>query len=95
MIPNEAWIIAKNGPVNRIPHATIHRYLQTIGVQRTAKIVPSGVSDSVTIHLYDLSDPQRLRAASAETFPAPPLPAYPIAGCRDWSGDAHLTPKRE
>ena len=87
------WIIAKNGPVNRIPHATIHRYLETIGIRRSSKIVRSGVSDSVSLHLYDLSDPQRLRAASADTFPAPPLPAYPIAGCRDWGGDAHLTPK--
>ena len=87
---DRVWIIAKNGPVNRVPHATIHKYLQTIGVRRESKIVPSGVSDSLSIDLYDLSDPQRLRAASAETFPAPPLPKYPVTGCRDWSGDARL-----
>lgn len=85
------WIIAKNAPVNRVPYATIHRYLQTIGVRRSSMTTVSGVSDSVTLDLYELNDPQRLGAASAETFPAPPLPRYPVPGCRDWGGDARLT----
>ena len=84
------WILAKNGPVNRVPHKAIRDYLQTIGVLRSSTLVPSGVADSVTLDLYDLSDPQRLRAASSATFPVKPLPAYPIPGCRDWGGEAKL-----
>ena len=87
------WILAKNGPANRVAHAELHRYLETIGVRRATTLVPSGVSDSLSLDLYDLSDPQRLRAASAETFPLAPLPPYPTPGCRDWSGDARLTAK--
>jgi hypothetical protein len=85
------WILAKNGAVNRVAYATMHRYLETIGVRRATTRVPSGVIDALTLDLYDLSDPNRLRAASAETFPAPPLPPYPTPGCRDWSGEARLT----
>lgn len=84
------WILAKNGVVNRVPYATMHRYLQTIGVRVTSVQARSGVIDSISLDLYDLSDPGRLRSASAETFPAPPLPKYPAPGCRDWSGDAAL-----
>lgn len=88
---NRVWILAKNGPVNRVPHAAMHRYLSTIGVRQDSLLVPSGVTDSVSLDLYDLSDPARLRAAAAETFTVLEMPQYPKPGCRDWSGDARLT----
>ena len=52
------------------------------------------MTDSVTLELYDLSDPARLRAASAETLAVAPMPEYPKPGCRDWSGDAGLIAHR-
>jgi hypothetical protein len=40
---------------------------------------------SVSIELYDLSDPTRLRVATADSFPMPPMPADPRPGCRGWT----------
>jgi hypothetical protein len=91
---SRVWVLAKNGPAVRVPHEAIHRYLNTIGVLRDSRIVHSGVTDPVTLELYDLSDPARLRAASAETIAVAPMPEYPKPGCRDWSGDAGLIAHR-
>ena len=84
------WLLSKNGPATRVSRAATKQYLDTIGVRRSSLTVPSGVSDSLTLELYDLSVPSRLRTASAETFPVAPMPDYPKPGCRDWSGDARL-----
>jgi len=89
------WVLSKNGPATRVAGDAIHRYLSTIGVLRDSKVVPSGVTDPLTLELYDLSDPARLRAASAGTFAVAPMPEYPKPGCRDWSGDPHLAAPRQ
>ncbi len=87
---SRVWVIARYGPAMRVPREAIARYLTTIGVLRDSKVVRSGVTDPVTLELYDLSDPARLSAASAETLAVAPMPEYPKPGCRDWSGDPHL-----
>jgi hypothetical protein len=45
---------------------------------------PSLLWDVVSVELYDLSDPERLRAASAETFDVAPMPPASRPGCRPW-----------
>jgi len=55
-------------------HDAAQRYLDTIGQRRDALTLPSTVMGSVSIELWDLSDPERLGSASAATFPVPPLP---------------------
>ena len=89
------WILSKNGPATRAAMHTMSHYLNTIGILRDSLSVHSGVSDAITLELYDLSDPARLRAASAETVAVTPIPDYPKSGCRDWSGDALLIARPE
>lgn len=84
------WILARTGPAYRVPREAMVRYLDTIGVKRESLVVESGVSDPLVLELFDLSNPARLRAASADTFPVTPMPDYPKPGCRDWSGDPRL-----
>jgi hypothetical protein len=84
------WILAKTGPAYRVPREAMRHYLTTIGVRNEALVVKSGVTDPLELELFDLSDPTRLRAASAETFPVQAMPEYPKPGCRDWSGEARL-----
>ena len=84
------WILSRSGPAYRVPREAMARYLGTIGVKREALVVESSVGHPLELELFDLSDPVRLRAASAETFPVKPMPDYPRPGCRDWSGDARL-----
>ena len=81
------WFLWRLGPAYVVPLAATRRYLDTIGIRRDTLVVPSGVHTPITLDLYDLSDPVRLRSASAETFDAPPMPDDPKPGCRDWSGD--------
>lgn len=82
------WMFYRSGPAYRVPREAMRQYLDTIGVEHDSLSVASQVSEPMFLVLYDLSDPARLRAASAETFPVPEMPAYPKPGCRDWSGDA-------
>ena len=84
------WVLSKNGPTTRVPREAMQRYLNTIGILRSSWAVPSGVTQPLTLELYDLSDPARLTSASSETFAVEPIPAYPRSGCRDWSGDPRL-----
>jgi hypothetical protein len=90
---SRVWIIGRYGPAMQIPRKAIDRYLSTIGVRRDSRVSRSGVTDPITLDLWDLSDPARLRAATAETLDVVPMPAYPKPGCRDWSGDARLIPR--
>lgn len=83
---DRVWLLTKGSPALRGARETMGRYLDTIGVRRESRVIRSSVSEPLTLELYDLSDPARLRAASAETFPAPAMPVYPKPGCRDWSG---------
>lgn len=87
---SRVWVLSRNGPVMLVPREAIHRYLNTIGILRDSRVVRSGVTDPLTLELYDLSDPARLSAASAETVAVAPMPVYPTPGCRDWTGDPHL-----
>lgn len=80
------WVITKDSPAYRPAHDAVRRYLSTIGVHRDSLVQHQVVSDPSRLDLYDLSDPARLRAASAETFPVQPMLAYPKPGCRDWRG---------
>jgi hypothetical protein len=51
----------------------VEAYLSTIGTARESMAVPSEIPlDPVSARLFDLSDPARLEAASAETFPLSP-----------------------
>ena len=85
------WMLTKGGPVYRVPHEAMRRYLDAIAVRRDFVYVPSAVgqgpADGLTVALYDFSDPVRLRSASSETFPVKPMPAYPKPGCREWGYD--------
>jgi hypothetical protein len=78
------WILAGAGTPFRVPRGVIQSYLNTIGVKKDSLSLPSLTAGSVSIELYDLSDPVRLNAATADKFPAPPMPADPRPGCRDW-----------
>jgi hypothetical protein len=85
------WVLTKNVPPLHVPNEAVRTYLSTIGTRREVVATRSAVNHQLTLELYDLSDPLRLRAASAETFPVGKMPRYPRPGCRDWSGEAALT----
>jgi hypothetical protein len=85
------WVLTKNVPPLHVPNEAVRKYLSTIGVRRDLVATRSAVNHQLTLELYDLSDPLRLRTASAETIPVGTMPRYPKPGCRDWSGEAALT----
>lgn len=77
------WLISGAAVRFLVPREAIRSYLGTIGVRRESLSRPSLLFDVVSVELYDLSDAERLRAASAESFEvAPMLPPRP--GCRPW-----------
>ncbi len=78
------WFFASSVPPFQPARRTIERYLETIGVRREAIAVPSAAPlNPVGVTLFDLSDPARLAAASAESFPPEPLGDWrPL--CGDW-----------
>ena len=81
------WVVTSAVPPLRPPQRNLARYLQTIGTRREGLAVPSIIFGPSTVDLSDLSDPARLRAASAATFPVEPmLPNFP-PGCRGPGGD--------
>jgi hypothetical protein len=47
--------------------------------------LPSLTLGSVSIEPYHLSDATGLRAATADSFAVPPVPADPRVGCREWT----------
>ncbi len=79
------WVLAGSGRPFAPMHAAVRRYLGTIGVKKDSFYLPSLTLGSVGIELYDLSDPNRLSAASAETFPVSGAHFDPRPGCRDWA----------
>lgn len=79
------WVLAGAGRPLAAVRGAVRKYLGTIGVLRDAKAPPSMLYGSTTVELYDLSDPTRLAAANAETFPMPPMPRDTKVSCRDWS----------
>src|SRR5580704_2941362 len=78
------WVVSGSTRPFRVARASVMKYLNTIGVKKDSLELPSLTMTSVSVELYDLSDPARLQAASAESFPVPPMPNDPRPGCRDW-----------
>jgi hypothetical protein len=78
------WVLSAATRPFRVARASVLRYLNTIGVKKDSVEFPSLTMTSVSVELYDLSDPARLQAASAESFSVPPMPNDPRPGCRDW-----------
>lgn len=78
------WFFASSVPEFQPSRQAISKYLSVIGVARESFAVPSEKPlDPVSVELFDLSDPARLAAASASTFPLDPLgPRRPL--CGDW-----------
>jgi hypothetical protein len=79
------WVLsAGQRPYRTVRHA-VRTYLSTIGVKRDSLVFRSLNWESASIELYDLTDPGRLGAATAETFPVLPMPTDPRPGCRPWA----------
>jgi hypothetical protein len=78
------WVASGSTRPFRVARASVLKYLNTIGVKKDLLELPSLTMTSVSVELYDLSDPARLQAASTESFPVPPMPNDPRPGCRDW-----------
>jgi hypothetical protein len=78
------WVLSASSRPFRVARESVQRYLNTIGVKRESLSFPSLTMGSASIELYDLSDPARLDAATADTFPVLPMPTDPSPGCRDW-----------
>jgi hypothetical protein len=84
------WLLSSRPRPYRVAAPAVQAYLSTIGVKRDSLTLPSLQFESVTLELYDLSDPARLQAASAETFPVNPMPTDPRPGCRPWAQPSPL-----
>jgi hypothetical protein len=78
------WVLSAATRPFRVARASVLKYLKTIGVKEDSVEFPSLTMTTVSAELYDLSDPARLQAASAESFSVPPMPHDPRPGCRDW-----------
>ncbi len=83
---SRVWVIASSVPEFRHPRNELTRYLRTIGVVRDSILIGSPITllDPVGAELYDLSDPERLRAATSATFVIAPFPNAQRPLCRDW-----------
>jgi len=78
------WILTGGSRPFRFARAAVLKYLGAIGKRTDLLSLPSSTYGSVTLELYNLSDPARLSQADAETFPAPPMATDPRPGCREW-----------
>ncbi len=79
------WLVAGAVPPFQPPRESVEKYLATIGVRRLSIAVPSEKPlFPVSATLFDLSDPARLAAASAETFPLEPPGPFPLL-CGEWA----------
>ena len=88
------WILSSAARPFRTARSAVQKYLETIGIRKEAMSLSSLSMGSAGIELYDLSDPARLKAATADTFPVPPMPTDPRPGCRDWAkSDSVWQPK--
>jgi hypothetical protein len=71
------WLLDGSVPSMSSARRNVEAYLSTIGVARESMAVPSERPlDPVSARLFDLSDPVRLEATSAEAFPL--LPQGPL-----------------
>ncbi len=91
------WVLTGSGrPLGKV-HDAVRNYLGTIGVRQDLKTFSSMTLGSVSIELYDLSDPTHLGTTSAEKFSVPAMPRDPKIGCREWTNpefDWHLDTPR-
>jgi hypothetical protein len=78
------WVVTGGSRPYRSARAAVRNYLGTIGVRRDSMAMRSLTREDVSLELYDLSDPVRLRSADAESFPVAPMPKDPRPGCRPW-----------
>lgn len=78
------WLIASAVPSFSQARKSVESYLATVGLRRESIVVASlKPIDPVSAELFDLTDPARLAAASAETFPLEPEGVQrPI--CGEW-----------
>ena len=77
---SRAWVLVSTAESSG-PVALIHAYLSRIGRQRGSIVLagtPGHPIEAAALYEFDLSDPERLASASAETFPtgdgAAPIP---------------------
>jgi hypothetical protein len=82
---SRVWVLSAGARPYRMARSAVREYLGTIGVRRDSLVLPSLALGSVTLDLYDLSDPIRLQTASAESFPVPVMATDPAPGCRPWT----------
>jgi hypothetical protein len=85
------WLIAGAVPPFQPPRSDVEAYLSAIGTRKVGLAVDSAKPIyPVSATLFDLSDPDRLAAASAETFPIQTKPAAGdprpniVVRCGDW-----------
>jgi hypothetical protein len=78
------WVVTGGARPYRSARSAVRNYLGTIGVKRDSMATRSLTREGVSLELFDLSDPVRLRSADAETFPVAPMPKDPRPGCRPW-----------
>jgi hypothetical protein len=85
------WLIAGAVPPFQPPRSDVERYLSAIGTRKQEIAVESARPlYPVSAILFDLSDPERLAAADAETFPiqTKPAPGDPrpsvVVRCAEW-----------
>jgi hypothetical protein len=79
------WLLSSAGRLYRPARQAVRGYLGTIGTRLDSLSLPSLQFGTVSLELYDLSDPARLGAARADAFPVLPMPTDPRPGCRPWS----------
>src|SRR5262249_60847644 len=68
------WVVFAHTVTDTMEQPTMRAYLSTIGRRLEGISVPTVESTpfDMRTELYDLSDPARLAAATADTFPLPP-----------------------
>ena len=79
------WLLSSEARPFRTARPAVRRYLSTIGTRIDSLSRRSLQFGAVSLDLYDLSDPARLGAARADTFPVLPMPTDPRPGCRPWA----------
>ena len=84
------WVYSAAARPFRTASAAVQDYLGTIGTRRDSLELPSLIFGSSRLELYDLSDPARLAATSADAFGVQPMPTDPRPGCRPWTSPSAL-----
>jgi predicted branched-subunit amino acid permease len=78
------WVLTSASRPYRSARAAVRGYLSTIGVKRDSVVIRS-IDGTGSLDLFDLSEPGRLRSATADAFPVQPMPTDPRPGCRPWA----------